>query len=207
MIHLFTTNSKKIEQFKMYLQDINVMTEFKDNKNTTIEILEIQGTSAVEVVTNKVEQLKKYSLTSGFYLVEDTSMFIEGLDKFPGPYIKDFYRGFGCDAIVKMFAGRKATLVSAIGIYDASTGKIYVVHGEQDVFIVDYLHDTLTDIDKQDFDCIISDHSSGIPFCIEDKKTFRFSAIEKLKILLDQLNEQEKYNKQISNFRYPNYII
>ncbi len=73
-------------------------------------------------------------------IVEDSGLFIDALNGFPGPYSAFAYHKIGSEGILKLMAGEKnrgAKFISAIGYADKNGVKVF--EGEVEGLIVDSL--------------------------------------------------------------------
>lgn len=79
---------------------------------------------SIEIQSDKIEEIARISAIEAakksrqFVLVEDSGLFIESLNGFPGPYSSYIQKTIGNDGILKLMKGikdRKATFRSAVG--------------------------------------------------------------------------------------------
>jgi len=153
-IKIVTTNDLKFSHISNFLSK-----EFICEK-ATLDITEIQG-SKDEIVKHKLQIAFNYFKEP--VLVDDTSLEIEDLGGFPGPYIKDFVKTFGLKNIAQKFNNTRAKTICNIGFtrdgvnflfgYGEVVGKI---HHFEDVseketqmefmFIPDHLNKSLAQI-------------------------------------------------------------
>jgi len=81
------------------------------------DLPEIQSLDPKEIISIKLEEAIK--IQKGNFIVEDTSLFIESLNGFPGPLIKWFLKSLGNDGIyelVKDRVNKKVRVVCMIGM-------------------------------------------------------------------------------------------
>ncbi len=107
-----TQNKNKVIDLQKILPNFQV-------ENIDFEIDEIQSMSPEKVIEHKLKQAYEKMQIPCF--VQDTSLFIESLNGFPGPFIKFFYETIGAETICKILENqenRKAIWKSIIGIYD-----------------------------------------------------------------------------------------
>ena len=101
-IKIVTTNDLKFSHLKSFLGD-----KF-DCEKAELDIVEIQG-SKEEIIKEKLKTAFNYFKEP--VLVDDTSLEIEELGGFPGPYIKDFVKTLGLKNIAKKFDGTNAKTI------------------------------------------------------------------------------------------------
>ncbi len=102
-----TSNKHKFEEAKKYLGNI---------KWLKIDYPEIQGNSNEEIVKASLKYLEN-KLQRNFF-IEDSGLYIEALNGFPGPYSKYVYNKIGCEGILKLmehFTNKNAEFISTIG--------------------------------------------------------------------------------------------
>ncbi len=95
-----------------------------------LDLPEIQSLDPKEVIENKLQAAQK--LSPGEYIVEDTSLFLDGINGFPGPLIKWLLKAVGTSGIfdlVNNIGDYNATAVTMIG-YLNSEGDIQYFKGE-----------------------------------------------------------------------------
>lgn len=98
-------------------------TAYSDAKLDVVSIpnaVELQS-SLDEIVKNKGQQAATYHVSCnkpGIIFCEDTSLEIDDLGGFPGPYIKHFFDALGAKDMCLKFGGSHATLRSAIAVYE-----------------------------------------------------------------------------------------
>jgi len=117
-----TGNKGKLEEVGAILSPEFVV------ESIDINLVEIQGT-AVEIVDAKCKTSSKIITMTHF--VEDTSLFINGWNGLPGPYIKSFLSSVGNDGILGMMSqqgagdDRGAKAVCNIGLVENDTCVIF----------------------------------------------------------------------------------
>lgn len=101
-----------------------------------LEITEPQADTLEEVVEKCAEEaLKK---TDGCFIIEDSGLFINSLNGFPGVYSSYVYRKIGCDGILKLLTGssdRSAYFMTSLAYGEAGRG-IKLFKGRVDGLIV-----------------------------------------------------------------------
>lgn len=91
-----------------------------------IDLHEIQDLDPQVVARQKLIDAKRE--IEGAILVEDTAVFIDGMNGFPGPMIKWLYQSIGAGGIAKLVEGLKTAsgeAVSIFGIYIPGKGDYY----------------------------------------------------------------------------------
>jgi inosine/xanthosine triphosphate pyrophosphatase family protein len=141
---------------------------------------EIQGTLD-EIVRHKLRAAvafarANYESSFDYFVVEDTSLEMDAMSGFPGPYIKDMWRGLlrdsdGLQRFCRLFAGTEVTIRTALAFNCFGTD---VATGEQRAFIV-----RQPEGDLSNFDCVLSATRDGPTFAMDaSQKTFRAAAVK-----------------------------
>ncbi|MGH7175520.1 MAG: non-canonical purine NTP pyrophosphatase [Minisyncoccia bacterium] len=121
MIYFITGNKGKFAEVKAVLGDAIEQLD--------LNLPEIQGTDPHEIVGEKLREAQKHQ--AGEFIVEDTSVSLEGMNGLPGPLIKWFLTTIGIAGVVKLaeIFGDRASARSIIGHVDAA-GNIAFYEGE-----------------------------------------------------------------------------
>jgi XTP/dITP diphosphohydrolase len=104
-------------------------------KFVSVDAEEIQSLDGEVVIKHKcLSTFKNNSLSfmGKVVFIEDTSLEIENMNKFPGALVKFYYQSLGDEGLVKMNGGSKATMISWIAICDPTlniTIKKFSSHG------------------------------------------------------------------------------
>lgn len=127
-IYFISSNKNKQNEIKFVFEEFGLQNKLEFIE---IELPEIQG-SPEEIIQAKCgEALKQnFMLIQKKFFVEDTSLHLDALHGFPGPYIKDFER-IGLKNIfniVNKLENPKANAVTIIGYCDH--GKFHKILGE-----------------------------------------------------------------------------
>ena len=121
---LATSNKNKYVEIKNFLIEYNI-----DVKMTNLKTIEIQNDDLSKIALNSaIEILSKKKLK---IMVEDSGLFIDSLQGFPGPYSSYVYRTLGCSGILKTMKNmknRKAQFCSSI-VYATSSDNIQIFRG------------------------------------------------------------------------------
>ncbi len=117
-IFFVTSNKGKFVEAKKKMKNI---------EQKRIDYPEIRSENLSEIVVYGIEFLKE-KINKPFF-IEDSGLFIEVLNGFPGPYSKYVYNKVGCKGILKLMRNEKnrtAIFKSVIGYYD---GRINLFEG------------------------------------------------------------------------------
>lgn len=114
-----TSNKHKLHEAEITFQNTSIkITHYP------VDLLELQETSVERIAIYSLEQLPS-EIKSIF--VEDTGLYIESLNGFPGPYAAHCFKTLGNNGILKLMAGienRNAYFESCVA-YKDQNGKIY----------------------------------------------------------------------------------
>lgn len=111
MITFITGNKNKFEEISAVISS--------DLQISDIDLEEIQELDAHVIIEHKIGQAR--AQVTGPILIEDTSLYFEGLNNFPGPLIKWFLQSLGCQGIynlVQSTGNFKATAKTILGYDD-----------------------------------------------------------------------------------------
>lgn len=113
-----TSNLHKLQEAR------NIFSETKfEVIHYPVDLLEIQNSSVEKIAIFSLEKLPP---TDNEIFVEDTGLFIEGLNGFPGPYAAQTFKTLGNPGIIKLMYeidNRKAFFESSVAFRDKN-GKI-----------------------------------------------------------------------------------
>lgn len=118
-IYFATGNPHKVEEAKLILKDYNV-----DLIHLNIQRVEIQSTDLVEIATYSLNQIIKDFKNPVF--VEDTGLFIDCLNGFPGPFSSYVFKTVGNKGIMKLMKdepNRKALFKTVIAFKESNKNK------------------------------------------------------------------------------------
>lgn len=116
-LFIVTGNAVKFKELKHKLE------QFFDCEQKVFDEPEIQGTLA-EIIKHKLD--RAYEVFKHPVLVDDTSVHLEALNGFPGPYAKDFWKCFSpYDTGVK-FTGSRMKVANHIGLCMGKGDTIFV---------------------------------------------------------------------------------
>ncbi len=114
-LYFVTGNKNKFEEaseiFSRYGLDLNWVN---------VDVEEIQNDSLIDVVIWKGYEISKI-LSDKLFIVEDTGLFIKGLNGFPGVYSAYVYKSIGCKGILKLMEG-----INDRSAYFLSYGLLYL---------------------------------------------------------------------------------
>jgi len=109
-IFFVTENRNKISEARQILSEFKIGVEPAD-----IEKVEVQAEELEKIVAYALKQIKEKKKA---LIVEDSGLFVDTLNGFPGPYSSFVFKKVGCEGILKLMKGeqiRKAKFVSVIG--------------------------------------------------------------------------------------------
>lgn len=157
MVYFISGNENKKKETEAIFKEFGLNHELKF---ICMDLQEIQG-SPKEIIEAKCKEAIKQNntLAREEFFIEDTSLYLDALHGFPGPYIKYFER-IGLENIFKIVdklgnSGAKA--VSMVGYY--KNGNINIVSGETVGTIVEYKNGH-----NFGFDPIFKPHGEKITF-------------------------------------------
>jgi len=109
-LYFITGNKGKLAEVQSILGDV---------ESLDIDLPEIQSLDAHEIIEAKLKEAQKHQ--TGEFIVEDTSLYFEGLNSLPGPLIKWFMKTVGNEGLYKMseaFGNFNAEAKTIIGYSD-----------------------------------------------------------------------------------------
>ncbi len=109
-LYFITGNKGKLAEVQSILENVEALD---------IDLPEIQSLDAHEIIKAKLEEAQKHH--DGEFIVEDTSLYFDGLKGLPGPLIKWFMKTVGNDGLYKMaesFGNFNAEAKTIIGYSD-----------------------------------------------------------------------------------------
>jgi len=128
-----TTNEHKIREAEAILKDFGIMI-----KPIATEKIEIQHSSLEEIA--KFAAIQAYVKVGKPVAVEDSGLFIEKLNGFPGPYSNYVYKTIGLRGILKLLedykdlGSRKAVFVAVVA-YALSEANVMIFKGVTEGYI------------------------------------------------------------------------
>ena len=117
MLTFITGNDNKFSEVKAIIPEIIQLD---------LDLPEIQSLDPQEIVEFKLKEAAK--TLPGNFIVEDTSLYIEGLHGLPGPFVKWFIKSLGREGLAKLAIGSGANYAEArtiIGYADDSGNTHY----------------------------------------------------------------------------------
>lgn len=94
-----------------------------------LEIPEIQSLAAEEVITDKVR--KAFQEIKGPVLVDDSGIYFDGYDQFPGTFSKPLYQAIGFRGIFRLIQpGARAIFHCYVGYLDTGLQEPMIFHGQ-----------------------------------------------------------------------------
>lgn len=123
-----TSNEGKFKEAKEVAKLFSVEIEW-----LKMEYEETQGNTLEEIATKSAEMLSR--VIKRPFFIEDSGLFIESLNGFPGPYSSYVFKTIGNKGILKLLdcvQNRKAYFKAVIAFFDGKDIKIFdgVVYGE-----------------------------------------------------------------------------
>lgn len=117
---LLTGNKGKLNEFRTILPNV---------QNLDIDLPEIQELDAHKIIQAKLEAAMQHH--EGNFIVEDTSLYVDGLNGLPGPLIKWFLKAVDTDGVYKMAASTDSVEAQAKTIigYASSSREIHFFEG------------------------------------------------------------------------------
>ncbi|MEM0158040.1 MAG: XTP/dITP diphosphatase [Thermoplasmataceae archaeon] len=125
MILFVTSNSHKFQEIRELLKQYGIEIEWMN-----IKYEEIQASTTEEISADSAHKLA--SLIKRPFFIEDTGLYIEALNGFPGPYSSYVFSSIGNKGILKLLdgIGRNAEFRTVITYFDGAqyfqfTGKLH----------------------------------------------------------------------------------
>src|SRR3989344_6640488 len=119
-LYFITGNKGKLAEVQSILGNLEALD---------IDLPEIQSLDAHEIIKAKLEAAQKRQ--TGEFIVEDNSLYLEGIKGLPGPLIKWFMKTVGNDGLYKLaetFGNYNAEAKVVIG-YSDSSGNVEFFEG------------------------------------------------------------------------------
>jgi XTP/dITP diphosphohydrolase len=123
-IYFITSNKNKVLEGNVTCSSSGIKLIQKD-----LEYEERRGEDCEDIVLKAIEDISKNYKEK--FIIEDSGIFIEELNNFPGAYSKWVYNKIGCEGIVKLMQdknNRNAKFISVIGYFDGKN--IFIYKGE-----------------------------------------------------------------------------
>ncbi len=125
-VYFATGNPHKVEEAKLILRDYNV-----ELMHLNTQRVEIQSSDLVEIAVYSLNQIVKDFKQPVF--VEDTGLFINSLNGFPGPFSSYVFKTLGNKGIIKLMKGeadRNALFKTVIAFKESDRDQIKIFIGE-----------------------------------------------------------------------------
>lgn len=116
-LQFISTNKGKLKEIKKILPYVKALS---------LHLHEIQELDPIKVAQEKLKEARR--LVDGPILVEDTAVFIEGMNGFPGPMIKWMYQAIGAQGIADLcsrLGTQKAEAKSIFGLDIPGRGELF----------------------------------------------------------------------------------
>ncbi|MBY0472968.1 non-canonical purine NTP pyrophosphatase [Patescibacteria group bacterium] len=125
-LYFITGSKNKVAEVQSVLPDIEQME---------INLPEVQELDPHTILAAKLAEAQKHH--KGEFIVEDTSLYFEGMNGLPGPFVKWFFEALGAGGLASLaeFYGGKATAKTLIGYADEK-GEVQFFEGEMKGMIV-----------------------------------------------------------------------
>jgi len=131
-LYFYTGNENKLKELS---------SEFKNNNINyniimqNVDIPEIQSVLNEEVIKHKLNYVKSNFMTNGdlytkSFIVEDTGLYIDNMNSFPGALIKSYLNYLQPNGISKFNGGSNAQAETWIGLWDNNTQQEYYFVGK-----------------------------------------------------------------------------
>lgn len=123
IIEIFFSTSNKHKVYEANKIGLNFRVSFKQ---ITVDYPEIRDESVERVAEEGVKFV--YKIFNKPLIVEDSGLFIEALNGFPGPYSAYVQKKIGNKGIIKLMEGeqnRNAKFISAVSYFDGKTLKTF----------------------------------------------------------------------------------
>ncbi len=129
MIYFITSNEGKYREVKSVAGKEGIEVKWLRTK-----YLEPQGDDLEEIARTSAEMLAGRFRDRKFF-IEDSGLFVDALNGFPGPYSSYVFKTIGNEGILKLMEGvenRKARFVAVIAYFDGKNVRTFtgVVEGE-----------------------------------------------------------------------------
>lgn len=123
-IYVLTGNIGKYTEFKRFLESDAIHIEHVD-----VDLEEIQEVDALKIMQHKVSEAIKLGFHD--FLLEDTSLYIDGMNRLPGPLVKWFLQELNTKGLYKLAnsMGNGATQVETIVAYVTNHGESHFFRG------------------------------------------------------------------------------
>jgi XTP/dITP diphosphohydrolase len=165
-----TGNRGKFLEAKKMLKDSGIELEQAD-----LDITEPQADSLEEVIKKCAEEA--FEIIKGSFIIEDSGLFINSLNGFPGVYSSYVYKTIGYEGILKLLSGsvdRSAYFMASLA-YANPRGELKIFNGRVDGVITTEARGK----NNFGFDPIFKPLSSNLTFAemsIEEKNKFSHRA-------------------------------
>lgn len=94
-INIITGNPGKFNEIKSFLDKYSILSE-----QIPVDFSELQDLDATRVIEHKVKEAMNLNYSN--FLLEDTALYINGLNRLPGPFIKWFLIELGVEGLYNL---------------------------------------------------------------------------------------------------------
>lgn len=170
MLNVVTTNKDKYAEIANSLK-INGI----ESKQLSLETIEI-GETLEDIAISKAKQA--FEKIKEPVLVDDTGLFFNSYNNFPGVFAKRMYNSLGFEGLFKLLENRdrSAMFSTVVCYYDGNELKIF--RGDMDGHIDTKVHPR--DLEHLPYDSIFVTSDKNVPLCkltIEERKDISHRAI------------------------------
>jgi len=99
-LNIITSNPGKVKEYQRSFEDLGI-----EAVHLKIQYNEIQSSDLEEVVRKGMEEIKKKGISN--FIIDDTGLFIDSLNGFPGVWSAYVQKTIGNDGILKLLIGVK----------------------------------------------------------------------------------------------------
>ena len=123
-IHFITGNIGKFNEIKEFLKGSPIRL-----KQVALDLEELQSTDVKKIIEHKVSEAIRFDYSC--FILEDSSLYINGLGRLPGPLIKWFEKELGNNGVHKlaMNMGNGTAVAETIIAYVENKKTIHYFHG------------------------------------------------------------------------------
>lgn len=124
-LYFATSNAGKVQDAQEILADVEVTVEQLD-----ADLIEPCSDSLEEIAMAKVEQAVEQHDVDGYVMADDSGLFVEKLNGFPGQHTAFFDRKVGKEQLLQLVdEGASAVFRAAIAVYDPKTETVHTFTG------------------------------------------------------------------------------
>jgi len=124
LVKILTRNRNKFEEAKLVLNEYGI-----DAIQVPVQVCEIQSENLFEIAIFRLKCALKHIPPP--IATEDSGLFIDALNGFPGPFSSYVFKTIGCDGVLRLMQGmvnRDAHFESVVAFADRDL-KVHLFHG------------------------------------------------------------------------------